>query len=272
MATVGRAREVERLLDSLGAQTHRDFELVAVDQGSDNRISTLLASYGKQFPVLHLKSGPGVSSARNIGLEHVSGEVVGFPDDDCWYPPHLLEQIVRAFREHDGVDGVGGRVADERETFDARFDPSPGLVSIPNVWLRTAIVCLFVRRHVVDKVGKFDESLGPNSGTIWGGGEDIDYALRVVKAGFKVHYDPNLRAFHPNPLRHGYQKMSGRAYAYGAGIGRVWSKHDYPIRLVVYHLSRPLGGAILSCVTGRREKAGYHWSAFRGRLRGWLSK
>ncbi len=120
-------------------------------------------------------------------------------------------------------------------------------------------------------VGKFDETLGPNSGTIWGGAEDIEYTLRALQAGFKIHYDPALVVFHPNPLKDGYQNALGRVYRYGAGIGRVWQKHDYPIRLVAYSLLRPAGGAALALLSARPDKARYHWSGFRGRLRGWLS-
>jgi GT2 family glycosyltransferase len=124
----------------------------------------------------------------------------------------------------------------------------------------------------VEVVGKFDEALGPNSGTIWGGGEDIDYPLRVLQAGFQIYYDPALVVLHPSPLKDGYQRALGRAYRYGLGIGRVWRKHEYPVWFVAYYLLRPAGGVLLSLLSGRPAKARYHWSAFLGRLRGWLSK
>lgn len=272
MATLGRTREVEGFLASLDAQSYRDFELIVVDQNPDDRLAPLLNLRRTRFPILHLRSKPGLSRARNVGLEHVTGEVVGFPDDDCRYPPHLLERVVRLLQEHANVDGIAGRVGDERGSFDARFDSSTGLLNLSNVWQRTAMVCLFLRDYVVRRVGKFDETLGPNSGMVWGGGEDIDYSLRAIEAGFKVQYDPVLQAFHPNRLRYGYRGMSERAYTYGAGIGRVWRKHDYPVWLVAYYLLRPLGGTILSFMAGRKDKAYYHWSALRGRLRGWISK
>lgn len=258
-----------RLLDSLDSQTYRNFELIAVDQNPDARITPILERYETKFPITHVYSNLGVSRARNVGLRHVTGTVIGFPDDDCWYSEWLLERIAGIFRTKNTVDGVTGRVADEDGDFDARFDGSDGYVTLSNSWQRTAGACFFLRNYAVEAVGGFDESLGPNSGTIWGGAEDIDYTVRVIKAGFKIYYDPGLVVFHPNPLRNGYGKMFGRAYAYGVGIGRVWRKHDYPARIVAYYLLRPLGGTLLSLATGRLDKARYHWSSLRGRLRGW---
>jgi GT2 family glycosyltransferase len=272
MATAGRAEEITRLLDSLAAQTDQDFELLVVDQNSDDRLVSVLDPYRKQFPIMHLSSKRGLSRARNVGIERARGKIMAFPDDDCWYPPWLLESVARYLHEHPDIDGVTGRILDEFGTSFARFDPSPGLLRSSNVWRRASSACTFLRNSVVQRVGGFDETLGVGAGTPWGGGEDIDYPLRVIEAGFKVYYDPGIVVFHPNPLRHGYRKAARRAYSYGAGIGRVWRKHDYPVRLVGYYLLRPLGGVVLALLSGQTNKARYHWGAFRGRLRGWLSK
>ncbi|MBA2512759.1 MAG: glycosyltransferase family 2 protein [Solirubrobacterales bacterium] len=271
MATVGRTQEIERYLASLNAQTYRDFELIIVDQNPDDRVEDLLKHQRSSYPILHLCSEPGVSRARNIGIEHATGEVIGFPDDDCWYPLDFLERIARYLCKYPEMDGISGRVTDEAGSFDARFDRTSGLLEPSKVWLRTAAVATFVRREAAGKIGGFDEKLGPGSGMIWGGGEDIEYALRAISNGLNIYYDPALVVFHPHALAAGYGEMSGRAYSYGAGIGRVWRKHDYPIRLVAYSLLRPVGGAVLALLSARQDKARYHWSGFRGRFKGWLS-
>lgn len=271
-ATLGRTQEMLRLLDSLDTQTHRGFELIVVDQNPDDRIASILERYETKFPITRVYSNPGVSRARNVGLRHVTGTIIGFPDDDCWYSEWLLERIAGIFRTKHIVDGVTGQVADENGDFDARFDRSGGYLTLSNAWQRTAGVSVFLRKNVVDEVGGFDETLGPNSGTVWGGGEDIDYAIRVVRMGFKIYYEPELRVFHERTSKYGYKRMARRAYAYGAGIGRVWRKHDYPLWLVAYYFLRPAGGALLSLVTGRLQKARYHWMSLRGRARGWAQR
>ena len=271
LATVGRVSEVERFLRSLDTQTHREFDVVVVDQNKDERLLPLLTAYRKKFSILHLRSEPGLSRARNVGLPHLTGDVVAFPDDDCWYPPGLLERVAKILRAHPQLDGLTGRMTDEYgRSGTARFDRRPGLLAQANVWQRATSISLFLRRDVIEAVGDFDEALGIGAGTFWGGGEDIDYALRAVEAGFKVYYRPDVIVFHPGFPAPDYSKLADRAFRYGAGIGRVWRKHDYPLWLVAYYLLRPVGGAILSLMRGRTSKAQYHFSAFQGRLKGWL--
>jgi glycosyltransferase involved in cell wall biosynthesis len=276
LATVDRIREVERFLKSLDSQTHRAFELIVVDQNKDERLLPLLAAYREKFSILHLKSEPGSSRARNIGLRHITGNVVAFPDDDCWYPPQLLEHITGFFCEHPELDGFTVRMADESGQSGAtRFDKKPGLLSQTNAWRRVATFTIFFRRIVVEAVGEFDEALGPGAGTIWGGGEDIDYALRATEADFKVYYRPDIYIFHPSypsPPEYDYSKLGGRAYGYNVGIGRVWRKHNYPLWFVAYYLLRSIGGAALSLVQGDKGKAYFYFRSLRGRLRGWLSR
>ncbi len=274
LATICRTCEVDRFLKTLDYQAHREFELIVVDQNKDERLLPILAAYSGRFPILHLKSEPGLSRARNVGLRHVTGDVVAFPDDDCWYPPRLLERISELFCDHPELDGFTARMTDERGRSGAtRFDKEPGLLGQTNVWKRVASITLFLRRSVIEAVGEFDEALGVGAGTIWAGGEDIDYALRAVECGFKVYYRPDVCVFHPSyptPPEYDYAKLAERAYGYGAGIGRVWRKHNYPLWFVAYYLLRPVGGVVLSLVQGDKGKARFYFNALRGRLRGWL--
>jgi GT2 family glycosyltransferase len=128
-----------------------------------------------------------------------------------------------------------------------------------------------MRRKVLETVGGFDESLGPGAGTPWAGAEDIELVMRAVEAGHRIFYVPQLRVLHANPLGRGFAAAAPRAYAYGLGIGRVWRKHNFPLRLVAYYLIRPLGGMLLGIARVNKDMARYHCSAFRGRLEGWLA-
>jgi len=103
-------------------QTYANFELIVVDQNDDDRLVPILKDYKEKFSILHLRSKKGLSRARNVGLRYVSGDIVAFPDDDCWYPPDLLERVANFFEEHPGVDGLTGRSVDENgESSSGRF-------------------------------------------------------------------------------------------------------------------------------------------------------
>ena len=278
LATLERTKEVKRFLDSLDAQTHREFELIVVDQNTDARITSILEPYQESFPILHLRRPleRGLSRARNVGLPHVQGAVVTCPDDDCWYPPRLLEQVAGFLNERPGVDAVSGRMGSEPELSDkdplksgsqAYMLQSPvKIIRIPGMW------GLFLRAPVVEKVGEFDETLGIGAGTPWGAGEDTDYYLRILKAGFDLYANPDLVVFHPAVQKY-YTKREDlrRSYRYGAGITRVWKRHRLPLWYFAYEVLRSSGGVLLSLMQAKGSKAYWHWGALRGKLRGWFS-
>ncbi|WHZ20902.1 MAG: hypothetical protein OJF47_000014 [Nitrospira sp.] len=274
VATVGRTAEVHRLLTSLDAQTYRNFELIIVDQNPDTRLDNVIASFCDRMTVLRVKSSLGVSRARNTGMKEITGDVVGFPDDDCWYPPLLVESIVACFESHADWDGVTGRIVNEMNEpcGDARFDAESGYVTLSNLWRRTCAATIFFTRETVEAIGSFDEELGPGAGTPWGGAEDIDYPARAIKAGRTIFYDPTICVFHPDLSIAAQADQFKRAYSYGAGIGRVWMKQKFPARIIGYYLLRPLVGMCVCLVTGCWMQARYRWASFQGRLSGVMSR
>jgi len=273
LATVERTKEVKRFLEHLDRQTYRDFELIVVDQNPDDRLVPILEAYKKRFPILHLRSERGLSRARNVGLKHISGDIVAFPDDDCWYPPDLLEHVARFFREHPDIDVLTGRSVDENGELSAgRSDASSGLVNFFNVWKRGRSISMFLKSAVITRIGDFDESLGVGAGTPWGAGEETDYLLRTLKNGFRIYYKADLTIYHPQPVKRYDEKAIARAYTYGAGIGRVLRKHRYPFWFVFYQWLRSAGGAFLSLASGRLGKARHHLAALQGKFLGWIAK
>lgn len=102
VTTKDRTRELADLLQSLDRQRFRSFELIVSDQNADDRLLPVLAPFRQQFPLRHIRSAGGASRGRNAGLPLATGRYVGFPDDDCWYPPDLLAIVSRVFRDHAG--------------------------------------------------------------------------------------------------------------------------------------------------------------------------
>jgi len=170
------------------------------------------------------------------------------------------------------VGDSDGRVGKRnRAVGTPRFEKRAGSLTKVNAWRRAWSSAIFMRRSAVEKVGGFDETLGVGAGTLWEGGEDIDYPLRAIEAGVEIYYRPDVVVFHPTSRELDYSKLVDHFYRYGAGIGRVWRKHSYPRWLVGYDLLRPVGGIVLNLARRRRREARYHLSALRGRWRGWRS-
>ena len=95
-----KAREVRRALDSVVGQTFSDWEIVVVDDYSEDGGGELVQSLAIPKLRLFRKANEGVSIARNFAVSEARGALVAFLDaDDEWLPDHL-ETIVRLARAH----------------------------------------------------------------------------------------------------------------------------------------------------------------------------
>jgi GT2 family glycosyltransferase len=246
VATVDRVDELGRLLDSLEAQTHDSFRVLLVDQNADDRVERVLAAHSS-LQIERLRSARGLSRARNIGLRHLAADTVAFPDDDCVYPPDLLQRVAQRL---DGLDGVTGR--------EPWWPADASVLTRDNLWNRAISFAIFLRRSVVERVGPFDEALG----LPYGSGEETDYLIRALDAGARIEYDPTLVVEHPRkPV-----DSSAVGARDGASLGYILRKHRYPRRTVTRMLARPAGGVLLD-----PRRAAFHLATLRGRLRGYRS-
>jgi glycosyltransferase involved in cell wall biosynthesis len=270
VATVGRVMELERLFASLAAQTYRDFELIVVDQNPDSRLVSVLSRYRDRMTIFHVRSERGLSKARNKGLRSASGDVVAFPDDDCWYPPALLTDVADFFSRRPEWDGlITGAVDTSGRPFLGGASAA-GELRAAGLWRHAPSCTIFLRSRVVCHVGDFDEALGLGADTPWQSGEETDYLLRALRAGFRLWRDPSLVVGHSAWDRMCDAAAARRGYVYGLGMGRVMRKHRVPVWLVATQVLRPLGGAVLAFLSGQFWKGCYRWAVCRGRLRGWL--
>lgn len=95
-----------RCLESLIHQTHRNMEIICVNDGSTDGSASILDEYAAKdtrIKVIHQKNA-GVSVARNRGLDAATGEFLTFVDADDWVEPESYEKAVSAMDE--GVDLV----------------------------------------------------------------------------------------------------------------------------------------------------------------------
>ena len=96
-------------LDSLLAQTYRNFELLLVDDGSPDKCWEILQQYAAQDARVRIfrKENGGVSSARNFGLEQARGEYIGFVDSDDFVAPQYLEWLLDAAQQKNAKIAIG---------------------------------------------------------------------------------------------------------------------------------------------------------------------
>lgn len=91
-------RYLPRCIDSILAQTFRDFELILIDDGSPDNCGLICDTYAAQYPrikVIH-QDNQGVSAARNAALDIATGTYLGFVDGDDWIDPQMYETMIAA--------------------------------------------------------------------------------------------------------------------------------------------------------------------------------
>lgn len=267
VATIRRVAELTRLLDSLSAQTHRVFRVIVVDQNGDDRLAEVLAR--TDLAVTRLTAPRGLARARNAALSELTADVVSFPDDDCVYPPLLLERVATRLARDRELDGLSGRTADRAGRSDSGWPTQGQLLEKENVWNLVASAGLFLRRPVVERVGRFDENLGLGSGTPWCSSEETDFVIRALERGARVEYDPSLVVEH-DLAAHDRNGLRDRGRQEGASVGYLLRKHDYPLSTIARMGIRPLGGIGVSLIARDTARARFHAETFRGRVRGYF--
>jgi glycosyltransferase involved in cell wall biosynthesis len=274
VSTRGRSYELKKLLDSLELQEYKNFEVIIVDQNEDNRLSAALNFGQWSFPIsrISVTGQRGVSRGRNFGASHAKGDVLLFPDDDCWYPAWFLSKgagiIMRLT-----CASISGRAADERtrKSINGRFSTSPAWVDRKNLWTTQIEWTVFFRKEAFLKVGGYDETLGPGAQTPWGANEGQDLTLRLLAYGFSSYYDPSLYGFHAelNTSKPDSALIrKGRYYA--RGFGYVMRRHHYGVISLCYWLVRPMGRSIMSLMQLDTQRLSYYVNVTIGRLEGWL--
>jgi glycosyltransferase involved in cell wall biosynthesis len=270
VATRGRSRELSELFDSLLAQDRPrdDIEIIVVDQNEDERLAPVIAAYGDRLRLVwHRSARPNACHARNLGLALARGEIVGFPDDDCLYPPGLLARVEAAFAADPALQVLTGPAASpEGGLGSGRWRADAGAITPANVWTSVIEFNLFLRREVALALGGFDERLGP--GTPYGSAEGNDLVLRATGAGHKAVYDPAQRIIHPDKRL--TPVAVERAQLYGTGLGFVLRRHGVPAGVWLPFFVRPLGGVLVSALRGNTLAARYYWASLRGRLAGFV--
>ncbi len=256
------------LLDSLLAQGRGDLEVILVDQNDDDRLGAIEAGYASRIAVRRLRSSVrNANHARNLGLRHARGEIVTFPDDDCLYPPGVLDRVDAAFADASLGVLTGPAASPAGGLGSGRWRTESGAIDLTTVWTSVIEFNIFLRRHAALALGGFDERMGP--GSPFGSAEGNDLVCRAMAHGLRAQYDAALRIIHPD------KRLSDvaleRAERYGRGLGFALRRHGAPLAMRATFLVRPLGGVAVSLLRGRMHEAGYYWMTFRGRLAGMLA-
>lgn len=103
---------LRKCLDSIVNQTHRNLEIILVDDGSPDSCGAICDEYAAKdvrIKVIHKENG-GVASARNAGLDAATGDYIGWVDGDDWIEPEMFETMLRGAEAHDADIAICSRI------------------------------------------------------------------------------------------------------------------------------------------------------------------
>jgi glycosyltransferase involved in cell wall biosynthesis len=214
-----------------------------------------------------------LSKARNAGMKELSGDIIAFPDDDCWYEPNLLATVANFFRDNPEIDCICTNVYDpvRRSVYGKRPVGITRRVSFINLFRLCISVGIFVRREALELAGAyFDETLG--AGTPIGSGEETELLGRLLSRGCRIEYVGDIQVYHPVPH---YSKSDVRkSYDYGVGFGHVNGRllsagHTGVLWGFAEVFARSCLGTVLNLPDPVRRAV--YWNRMRGIFSGFLS-
>jgi glycosyltransferase involved in cell wall biosynthesis len=266
--TIRREFELDRCLHHLRSQKYSNLEVLIVDQNTDDRVERVIGQF-PDLPITRFTSMPGVSRARNVGLKHATGDIIGFPDDDCCYKLPVIAQVNRYFNQHPGVTAVTGRsISNEPGQKIWKWDKNPGRITKTNIWLRMNSNSLFIRKQLSEPVPEFNELLGVGAGTPFGAAEEVDLVLKLIERDLDVEFDPELIVWHPDYFPDPGEAALRKTFSYAGGDGYVVREHHYSIGFILYFLFKPFANTIRNLLTGKMFQAKFMWAMFTGRIKG----
>ena len=230
-----RPDEVDELLGSLVQQTEQDFEVIIVEDGSATPCEEVCRRYEGQLDIHYFmkpNSGPGQS--RNYGVERAKGEYVIILDSDVVLPPGYISSLSLELKRQP-ADAFGGPDSAHPSFTDTQkaisysmtsFFTTGGIRGSKKKKLDKFYPRSFnmgVRRDVYQKLGGFSKMRF---------GEDIDFSIRIFKAGCSCRLFPDSWVWHKR--RTDFRKFFRQVY--NSGIARINLYKKYPESLKLVHL------------------------------------
>lgn len=221
-------RFITSTLDSVAAQTYRDFEIVVVDDGSPDDTKPVVDAWLKKtgLPGVCVRRTNGrIAAARNTGLKEAKGELIALLDHDDFWTPDKLALTVAEFDAHPEAVLVGhdldvvqdGRVLRVERKGPAARDMYGRLLFKGNAVSPTAAT---VRRDKALEIGGFRED--PQFNTV----EDYDFWLRLSRVG---------------PFRFLHRSLGSYTVVPGSASSKVEYHHSNLEALLRDHFDSELG-------------------------------
>ncbi|WP_296622315.1 glycosyltransferase [Marivirga sp.] len=229
-----RPDEIKELLESLTHQSFKKFEIIIVEDGSTLKCKDICESFLPQLDIRYFyKENSGQGFSRNFGFEKAKGDYYIVFDSDCIIPTDYFE-IVDNFLNENPLDAFGGpdaaldsftmvqkAISYSMTSFFTTGGIRGGKKQLEK--FRPRSFNMGISKEVFEKIGGYN---------ITRMGEDIEFSIRIEKAGFKTGLIPDAKVFHKRRTKLGqfYKQL------FFFGRGRINIFRFYKSELKAVHL------------------------------------
>jgi glycosyltransferase involved in cell wall biosynthesis len=227
-----RPAELNELLQSLAIQTYKEFEVIIIDDGSTIPSKAIIELYQHRLVIRYLfQNNSGQGFARNHGMELAKGDFFVIFDSDVILPENYFEVVLKALVNRN-LDAFGGpdAASDDFSSLQKAMD-----FAMTSFWTTGGIrgkmkdpsnfqargFNMGVARKVFTATGGF---VDPNQG------EDIEWSIRIKKAGFKLQLVQEAFVYHKR--KNTLLSFSKQSFSFGRNRVNVSRFHPGAIKLV----------------------------------------
>jgi glycosyltransferase involved in cell wall biosynthesis len=227
-----RPSEVFELLTSLSNQSFKDFEVILVEDGSTDKSDQIAYLFQSKIPIRYFyQENQGQGFARNSGMNHAKGKFFVIFDSDVILPEDYLFVLKSAIHKRN-LDAFGGpdAAASDFSNLQKAMDYAMtsfwttggirGKLKDPSKYQARGFN-MGVSRKVFESIGGF---VDPNRG------EDIEWSIRIKKAGFKLELVEEAFVYHKR--KNTLKSFAKQAFSFGRNRVNVSRFHPEAIKLV----------------------------------------
>lgn len=184
---------IERCIDAVLAQTYQDFEIILVDDGSQDDVAQFIQEKYSGKVQLIQQENQGVSAARNTGIAAATNDYIAFLDADDYWSPFYLEKVAHIIKQEKNIKIIGShysRTKSNVETENRKLD----YFLIKDYFKNALRFTYFFTSGTVVLREFFKQEDGFN--TNLKSGEDLDVWFRAVLSGGNAFYINNVLSYY----------------------------------------------------------------------------
>lgn len=189
-----RKEDTLKTLRDLKCQTYKGYEVVLVDQASDDGTPEAVLKEFPEVNVIKLHRNFGVPSGRNIGIVNAKGEILVFIDNDASLACDVLEKVIERFSREDSLGIIGFKILN---AFTKTLDLSSWVYQKNKIkesenefytYTFAGGSCA-IRKELFNRIGFYWDILFFS----W---EEMDLSLRAINSDYNIIFAPNMIAYH----------------------------------------------------------------------------